>query len=460
MKTKIILLVLLGLLAVSCSQDRSIPPEEWENLLASDTVDYPPQRPLYQRPLKAALLLPLTGDRAELGTALQDAGLMALNENREAPLSLWFYDTKGTAEGAKQAYEEAISQRNHIIIGPVFSSEAAAVREERPDIAVISLSSDSSVMGSDMHTFGLLIPDQMRHIARFACQSGQRKLAVIGPENKVAEQAMNSLAEEIKRCPEMELTKVSLYNPNASNLSPPILKIVPRPKPSSPKTVTSADTPTEPVEEPTLSEKIGIDAFIILEEGTKLRQLISLLSFYDVTPDDIPVYGLTSWSQVKDKALAGAYIPTLNEEAFNRFSTRYRTYFNKTPPRLASQMYDAVSFVSQLSYTPPLSNESITQSTGYSGIDGRVRLKANGTNERLLSIRQIQPNLRLKTVAPPPDDFSDPDIPFISPSPIVPEMWDFTVPSATESTYSTSTFPPASGLSDPLGTPTIPAHMP
>lgn len=417
MKTKIILLALVGLLAAACTQKAFVGQEEWDGMLETEketSVSASPDRP-HRRPLKAALLLPLSGDRAELGEALQNAGLMALNDDRAAPLSLWFYDTKGSTAGAKEAYENALAQRAHIIIGPVFSSEAQAVRQERPDVPLISLSSDSAIMGHDMHTFGLLISDQMTHIARFACQNGQRKLAVLGPENKVAEQAMNTLAEEINRCPGMTLEKVSLYDAKTTNLAPPILKIVPKPKTTTSKRGADTNTPLTEEEDIPLTEKIGVDAFIILEEGTKLRQVMSLLSFYDVTPNDIPIYGLTSWSQVKDKTLAGAYIPTLDEEAFKRFQNRYQAYFNAIPPRLSSQLYDAVRFVAKLSYQAPITNETLLTPMGFNGIDGRVRLKENGLNERLLIMRQIDKGLRLKTVQPALETFPDPEAPFVEP---------------------------------------------
>ena len=56
---------------------------------------------------RAAVLLPLSGKSASVGEAFQNSAMMALQERTSSPLELMFYDTKGTPDGAVEAWSMA-----------------------------------------------------------------------------------------------------------------------------------------------------------------------------------------------------------------------------------------------------------------------------------------------------------------------------------------------------------------
>ncbi len=367
------------------------------------------------RPVKAAMLLPLTGQAAETGLAFQQAGMMALFERPNSPLELLFFDTKGTADGTRQAWDEAKAVRPDIVIGPVFATEVKALQEESPAVPVISFTSDDSLMSSDTFTMGVLIPDQVTRIVRYACEAGQRRLAVLGPENKTGELAMNALAKAVERCPGMEMKRVSLYDPQTVNFDPAVLKIVPEPIDPKKKNL----TPEEEVLLATpMAERVDFDALFIFEDGVKLTQVVSLLSFYDVTPEVVPFYGLTTWQSVKDRNLRGGYYPGTENQRARKFTIRYHRLFGQNPPRISSLAYDAVSLTAVLAERRALTVANLTTDAGYNGVDGRFRLKSDGTNERLLAVYQIGGGSRRDVVSPASADFLNPDEPFVIEMPV------------------------------------------
>ena len=173
-----------------------------------------------------SMLLPLTGKQEETGKNMQNAALIALHKNTEAPIKLLFFDTKGTAEGAKEAYRWAEAQNSDIILGPVFSSEMAALPSM--GTGVLSYTSDSTLLNSRRASFAVLIADQIQQMVQYACENGQYRLAAIGPENKVGQIVMNAMDEAIKECPGMRLTKYALYDEKEENMTPSVLKILPK----------------------------------------------------------------------------------------------------------------------------------------------------------------------------------------------------------------------------------------
>ena len=71
---------------------------------------------------------------------------------------------------------------------------------------------------------------------------------------------------------------------------------------------------------------------------------------------------------------------------------RYRTRYGQEPARTASLAYDAVALVAALVKTQGaqrFSEEVLTNSSGFTGIDGLFRLRPDGTNQRGLAVMGV-----------------------------------------------------------------------
>lgn len=428
MRQKIIVFLACALLAGCGSVHTGRPRSLW-----GDTPPSALSGALAQPAEKVALLLPLSGASADLGDSFRNAGMMALFENPRAPVELFFFDTRGTTAGAKQAYEDALTQGPALIIGPVFAPEVRAVKDEGPSVPVLSFTSDGALMERGIYTLGLLIPDQVNRIVRFACEGGQRRLAVLGPKNKTGELTTAALERSIARCPGMSLAQVVLYEPNTGNFDPTVRPFVPTPvidpkkKDLTPEEELILATP--------LAERLSFDALLIFEEGVKLRQVVSLLSFYDITPQVVPFYGLSPWQSVSDASLRGSHFPAMPQERWNRFQARYKGYFGTDPVRLASLAYDAVSLSADLAARGQLTPTALTNEWGYNGVDGQFRLNADGTNERLLAVFQIRSSRSSRVVSPADTAFQNADTLFAPPpeeEPLETEAPDFQLTPAPE----------------------------
>ncbi|MFZ8926492.1 MAG: ABC transporter substrate-binding protein [Candidatus Nanopelagicales bacterium] len=71
---------------------------------------------------RVALLVPLSGPRADIGRAVSDAGKLALFDVADGDFELRPYDTAATGAGAAAAAQRAVSDGVKLVIGPIFSA--------------------------------------------------------------------------------------------------------------------------------------------------------------------------------------------------------------------------------------------------------------------------------------------------------------------------------------------------
>src|SRR6202030_1137844 len=91
-------------------------------------------------------------------------------------------------------------------------------------------------------------------------------------------------------------------------------------------------------------------------------------------------------------ALQGVLYAAPDEFGFRAFSGRYRTKYGSEPVRTATLAYDSVGLVAALARTQGptcFSSDVITNPSGFAGIDGLFRFRADGTNERGLAVMRV-----------------------------------------------------------------------
>ena len=395
---KKILVFLSSCLLVACTQQKR--PVLWQG----GHSEY--EKPSVTTPT-VGVILPLTGESASVGANLKNAVLMASFENKNTPAKVLFFDTTSTGAGAEQAYNWALAQHPDIVLGPIFSKEVSAIKNAGISVPLLTFTSDTTVVGNGVATMAVTVPEQVRQIVRHACSAGQYRLAVLGPDSKTGEIAMNALAEEVQSCPGMTLKKVSLYEANTMNFTNAIKRILPASIDADKGHLTEQERAALSMP---MSQRAGIDAVILFEEGIKLRQLLSILAFYDAGPRDIPTYALTVVKQINDNNANNVYFADLDETNYRNFSREYSAQFGRAPIRIASQMYDAMSWIlNEASAGHKISLENLQAQNSYWGVDGLIRLNADGTNKRALELRQKHAQ-RTSLIEPAETSFDSPTV--------------------------------------------------
>jgi len=106
-------------------------------------------------------------------------------------------------------------------------------------------------------------------------------------------------------------------------------------------------------------------------------------------------------------ALEGGWYAAPDSSGFRNFSARYRSRYGQDPVRTATLAYDAVALVAALVKTQGaqrFSQQVLTNASGFAGIDGVFRFRADGSNERGLAVLRVAPSGG-QVVSPAPKSF-------------------------------------------------------
>ncbi len=343
------------------------------------------------RATTAALLLPLSGPSAGIGMALFNAAQLALFEVGDNQFTLLPFDTKGNAEGAATAAQQAIAQHAEIILGPLFSGEAKAVAPltRAAGIPMVALTADRTAAGDNVYILGFLPGPQALRVADYARSQNRTRLAVLAPANEygriVAEFLSNNLAPLGG-----SLAGIEYYDPNGVDFSGPIKRLI--------KT------------DPRMPGDVGFDALLLPDEGQRLRAVAAALAAQGVDTRQVKPLGTMLWEESKpgsEPALAGGWYAAPAAAGHADFDSRYAKAFGGKPPRLASLGYDAAALAAVLARRTPhdYSAAVLTNPLGFAGVDGIFRLRPDGTNERGYAVMEVVSGGPAQEVAPAPAAF-------------------------------------------------------
>jgi ABC-type branched-subunit amino acid transport system substrate-binding protein len=328
----------------------------------------PPAGGAENRP-KVALILPLTqgGRPSAVGEALRNAADLAMAETGASEITLLVKDDLSTPDGARAATEAALGEGAELVIGPLY---APAVREagriakasSRP---VIGFSTDASTGSRGVYLLSCLIVNYVNRIDEQAIERGKKNFAALAPENDYGTVAINALVDLAGNRGLRE--QIERYAPRDATAAVQRLA----------------------------ANAAQIDALFIAEQAENMPQLAGLLAANGLDSRRVQILGTGLWNDARVlnlPALQGAWFASPDGAGFNAFAGRYRAKFGTEPARVATLSYDAVSLAAALARTQGaarFAENVLTNSSGFNGVDGVFRFKADGLNERGLAVMQI-----------------------------------------------------------------------
>ncbi|CDL00497.1 putative ABC-type branched-chain amino acid transport systems, periplasmic component [Magnetospirillum gryphiswaldense MSR-1 v2] len=356
--------------------------------------------------IRAALLVPLSGPYAAWGQAMSNAAQMALFDVADERLNLIPLDTKGTPEGAVAALEQARTQGADIILGPVFSPEVKAVAPQARawGIPLVSFTTDRSMLGQGIYTLGFLPESQIQRVVIHARSQGKQRFALLARADEYGQAVAEAFRNVVPQVGG-QVAKVEFYDPQAKDVSNTIKRF----------TESDARTRGRDRKEVGAIPPPPFDAVLIADEGTRLRTVSSLVTYYEVDIDKVPLLGTMLWDDPRlaaEPSLQGAWFAAPAAEGYAEFERRYAAAFGSRPPRAgtlrASLAYDATALAAALvRQNLDYSAATLTNSGGFAGMDGLFRLRADGTVERGLAVREIA-KAGIRDIAPSPTSFAQP----------------------------------------------------
>ena len=334
----------------------------------------PPQQPLVAGTgqVKVGLILPLSaaGNAGVAAQSMKNAAEMALAEFKNPNIQLLIKDDGGSAQGAQQGTQQALEEGAEIILGPLFalSVPATAQATRARNVSVIAFSTDSSVAGRGVYLFSFLPESDVNRIVEYAASTGKRSFAALLPENAYGNVVEAAFKQSVAR----RGGRIVAFEKYGADRA------------SAARTVATA-----------LNQA---DALFIADDGDSVVAVADALTAAGANLKNIQLLGTGLWDSPRvfaSAALQGGLYAAPDPSGFRGFSNRYRAKFATDPVRTATLAYDAVALVAALARTQGpqrFAPEVLTNASGFAGIDGLFRFRADGTNERGLAVMRVGSN--------------------------------------------------------------------
>src|SRR5438445_1767818 len=329
----------------------------------------PPEQPVAvgTGQVKVGLMLPLSagGNAGVAAQSMKNSAEMALAEFQNPNIQLLIKDDGGSPQGASQGTQQALDEGAEIILGPLFalSVPATAQLTRARGVSVIAFSTDSSVAGRGVYLLSFLPESDVNRIIEYAASTGKRSFAALLPENaygNVVEAAFKQVVGRKGRIVAFE--KYSVDRSAAAR---------------------------------TVAQSLGsADALFIADDGESVVATADALTGAGANLRNIQLLGTGLWDNPRvyaSAALQGGLYAAPDPSGFRAFSGRYRTKYGADPVRTATLAYDAVALVVALSKqgSQRFAPETLTNPSGFAGIDGLFRFRSDGSNERGLAVMKV-----------------------------------------------------------------------
>ncbi len=316
---------------------------------------------------KIALLLPTSGENADIGQSIANATTLALLDINASNIRMTTYDTARDPRGAAQ---RAVADGNSLILGPLMGDNVvtvAGVAQQR-NVPVISFSNDSGVAGKNVFILGHLPSQSIDRVVRYAVAHGKKRIAGLVPQNVYGQRATGSLTSAV-RAAGGTLTAIQPYD----------------------RTSQSVDAATK-----ALAAAGPYDAVLIADTGRAAIAAAPLLRRNGAGTAQF--LGTELWNTESalagSIAMRGAIFASVSDDLYRQYAQKYQTRFGKMPFRLSSLGYDAVLLVANIAKDwrvgTPFPVQRLTDPQGFIGIDGSFRLLPNGLNQRNLEVQEVE----------------------------------------------------------------------
>jgi ABC-type branched-subunit amino acid transport system substrate-binding protein len=339
--------------------------------------------------VKVGLILPLSaaGNAGVAAQSMRNAAEMALAEFNNPNIQLLVKDDGGSAPGAQNAAQQALAEGAEVILGPLFAHSVGPVGQaaRARGVPVIAFSTDANVATRGVYLLSFLPESDVDRIVGYAASQGKRSYAAAVPDNAYGTVVEAALKQVVARRGG-QVVAVERYPLDRAQMQ------------NAMRNVAQAASRADSIFLPDGADSVPAAVQALVANGLDPRRTQLLGS------------GLWEDPQIfSSPGLDGAWYAAPESGGFRAFSGRYRGRYGQDPVRTATLAYDAVALVAALTKTQGpqrFSEDILTNSSGFAGIDGLFRFRADGTNQRGLAVMRVAP-AGGQVISPPPKAFGN-----------------------------------------------------
>ena len=342
--------------------------------------------------VQVALLVPGGSGQASdelLARSLQNAARLAIADLGGTQVDLRVYNTAGQPAQAAAMAVQAVQEGAQIILGPVFAQEAnaAGVAVAGQGVNVLAFSNNPDIAGNNVFVLGPTFDNTAQRLASYAVRQGKSKIMIVHDRNTAGELGREAIARGVASAGGSVVATGS-YEFSQNGVTS-----------AAPGIASSA-------------KAAGAQAVFLTADTAGALPLVSqLLADNGLSSTAVQFVGLTRWD-IPTATLAlpgvqGGWFALPDPALYAQYQSRYQAAYAEAPHPISGLAYDGIAAIGALiknNSAGVVSKASLTQGSGFVGVNGIFRLRSDGTNERGLAVAQIRGG-QLVVVDPAPRSF-------------------------------------------------------
>jgi branched-chain amino acid transport system substrate-binding protein len=347
-----------------------------------------------------AILLPLTGPRADLGQVLLQAAQLALQDPGSPGLDV--LDTGGTAAGAATATQKAISNGDSLILGPLTSAETASVAPiaRSASLPVLAFTNDASQSQPGVWPLGVSPDQQIRRLVAAAQAQGKAQFAGLLPDTDFGRAMSKGLTNAIEAAG-LQPPNIRMHPPGMAGITAATRDLADYANRRGPidakvkaaRALGTADGRREAQElVKTPIPPPSFDVLLLADTGDALEEIAAVLPYYDVDRSRVQIVGPALWADPASGsgAVRGAWYAAPDSSTRSNLERVYAAKYGAPPPPLADLAFDAASVAKVGLGRNGADIAILTQPGGFVGTDGWFTLLTDGQVRRGLAVFRIE----------------------------------------------------------------------
>ena len=344
------------------------------------------------QPVPVALLVPGGAGNPNvewLARSLKNAARMAAADAEGATIDLRIYDTGASSAQAVSQANAAVAAGAKIILGPLYAESSNAVGNAvaAQNVNVLSFSNNTQIAGGNVFVLGTSFENIADRLVRFGVDQGKRNIYVVAEDDVAGQIGGRAIETAIAR--------------NGARLAG---------RSNHPVSVSGIDAVSPQIVQAARSGQVDA-VFMTANNQAVLPYLTQKLAEAGVTSDVTQFMGLTRWDEPPARLamsqLQNGWFALPDQTMRGRFESRYQQAYGERPHELASLAYDGVAAIASLARSGnrnALTSAALTQRSGFAGVGGVFRLRADRTAERGMAVATIRGN-RVVILDPAPRSF-------------------------------------------------------
>lgn len=332
--------------------------------------------PIGTGPVRVALLLPVTGDLANVGISMANGARLAMEFVQSSPsvadnITLVLKDTAGDPQQAARMAGEAVSEGASLILGPLRgeSVQAAGNVARTAGVTLIGFSNNTGAASPGVFLLNVLPEGEVRRSLSYARAQGRAGFAAIVPDTafgRIQDGAFRQAVADLG----LNVRATHSFS-NEMGARSAIEQVIP------------------------LIQAGQVDALFIPDRATAPSFAV-LLEAAGIDRSSLTIIGSADWDNDANIAqtpyLVGAIYPAVDPAGQQALLPEYQRRFGATPHPFATIGYTAALLANSSTLantTPRYDRGQLTRASGFNGRDGLFRFLPDGRSEYALIIKQV-----------------------------------------------------------------------